>query len=210
MDDDVRVEDVGKRMESVIRAAIAANQLTVPFDLIVHSTGGLVAREWLSRFYPDGGNAPVKRVIMLAPANFGSRLASLGKSMIGRVIVGSRPYASELRQIVNENGSDGTVRCAAANLNAVGMTVDFSVDANNPEVRPWSWRSGQAQFPFAVLPDRDHSSIHEPLEASGAQDAISQRLGDLILAALACNTPEAYQVIYTAWQQTSEQTADLS
>ncbi len=126
------------------------------------------------------------------------------------MIFGSRPYASELRQIVNENGSDGTVHCAAANLNAVGMTVDFSVDANNPEVRPWSWRSGQAQFPFAVLPDRDHSSIHEPLEASGAQDAISQRLGDLILAALACNTPEAYQAIYTAWQQTSEQTADLS
>jgi len=79
MDDDVRVEDVGNRMESVIRAAMAANQLTVPFDLIVHSTGGLIAREWLSRFYPNGQNAPVKKVIMLAPANFGSRLASLGK-----------------------------------------------------------------------------------------------------------------------------------
>jgi pimeloyl-ACP methyl ester carboxylesterase len=263
MDDDVRVEDVGKRMESVIRAAIVANQLTVPFDLIVHSTGGLVAREWLSRFYPDGQNAPVKKVIMLAPANFGSRLASLGKSMIGRVIkgwnnwfqtgtqmliglelasayqwdlarrdlldpagngsgpyglgkiwpfviVGSRPYTSQLRQIVNEDGSDGTVRCAAANLNAVGMTVDFSVDINNPEVRPWSWRSGQAQFPFAVLPDRDHSSIHEPSQESGAQDAISQRLGDLILAALACDTAEGYQTLYTGWQQITEQTADLS
>src|SRR5947209_4305653 len=64
MDDDVRVEDVGKRMESVIRTAIATNQLTVPFDLIVHSTGGLVAREWLSRFYPDGQNAPAKRLLM--------------------------------------------------------------------------------------------------------------------------------------------------
>jgi len=263
MDDDVRVEDVGNRMESVIRAAITANQLTVPFDLIVHSTGGLVAREWLSRFYPDGQNAPVKKVIMLAPANFGSRLASLGKSMIGRVvkgwnnwfqtgtqmlvglelasayqwdlarrdlldpvangigpygldkiwpfvIVGSRPYTSQLRQIVNENGSDGTVRCAAANLNAVGMTVDFSVDANNPEVRLWSWRSGQAQFPFAVLPDRDHSSIHEPSTASGAQDAISQRLGELIVAALRCDTPDAYRAIYTDWQQISEETAGLS
>src|SRR5207245_2308666 len=88
MDDDVRVEDVGKRMESVIRAAISANKLTVPFDLIVHSTGGLVAREWLSRYYPDGAGAPIKRLIMLAPANFGSRLATLGKSMIGRVAKG--------------------------------------------------------------------------------------------------------------------------
>src|SRR4051794_8106953 len=84
MDDDVRVEDVGRRMEIVIREAIAANKLTVPFDLIVHSTGGLVAREWISRYYPDGTQCPARKVIMLAPANFGSRLASLGKSMIGR------------------------------------------------------------------------------------------------------------------------------
>lgn len=176
MDDDVRVEDVGKRMESVIRSAMETGKLTRPFDLIVHSTGGLVAREWIARYYPDGKNCPVKRLIMLAPANFGSRLASLGKSMIGRVakgwnnwfqtgkemllglelaspyqwdlarrdlldpsgvgegpygfgkvwpfvIVGSRPYSSGLRQIVNESGSDGTVRCAAANMNAVGLTI---------------------------------------------------------------------------------------
>lgn len=265
MDDDVRVEDVGKRMESVIRELIAANKLTVPFDLIVHSTGGLVAREWLSRYYPDGQGAPVKKLIMLAPANFGSRLASLGKSMIGRVvkgwnnwfqsgtqmliglelasayqwdlarrdlldpspsgqgtgpygfdkvwpfvIVGSRPYASGVRQIVNENGSDGTVRCAAANLNAVGLTVDFSADADNPEVRPWHSRSGEAQFPFAILPDRDHGSIHEPLEPSAAQDATSQKLGELILSALSCNTVDDYRNAYTAWGNIAEQTAQLS
>jgi hypothetical protein len=262
-DDDVRIEDVGKRMESVIRDAISANKLTVPFDLIVHSTGGLVAREWLSRYYPDGKGAPVKRLLMLAPANFGSRLASIGKSMIGRVakgwnnwfqtgtqmlvglelasayqwdlarrdlldpvgngigpygfdkvwpfvIVGSRPYASGLRQIVNENGSDGTVRPAAANLNAVGMTIDFSRNSASPEVRVWSARSGEAQFPFAVLPDRDHSAIHEPSTPSGARDVVSQRLGELIVAALGCDAPDAYQALYGRWQQISEETAGLS
>jgi len=265
MDDDVRVEDVGKRMEAVIRAAIAANELTVPFDLIVHSTGGLVAREWLSRYYPDGIGAPVKKLIMLAPANFGSRLAGLGKSMVGRVlkgwnnwfqsgtqmllglelaspyqwelacrdlldpsasgqgagpygldkvwpfvIVGSRPYVSQLRQIVNENGSDGTVRCAAANLNVVGLTVDFSSSADNPTVRQWRSRSNDAKFPFAVLPDRDHSAIHEPEEASGAQDTTSNKLGELILAALDCNTVDDYRNAYTAWNDIAEQTARLS
>jgi len=267
MDDDVRIEDVGKRMEAVIRAAIAANQLAAPFDLIVHSTGALAAREWLSRFYPDGKGpdgkaAPVKKLIMLAPANFGSRLATLGKSMIGRVakgwdtwfhtgkemliglelasayqwdlarrdlldpvgggigpygidkvwpfvIVGSRPYPSGLRQIINENGSDGTVRCAAANLNAVGMTVDFSSGADHPNVRPWSWRSGQVQFPFAVLPDRDHSLIHEPSKATTAQDATAQKLGELILSALNCATPDAYRATFTTWQDLSEWTASL-
>jgi hypothetical protein len=201
-------------------------------------------------------------LIMLAPANFGSRLAALGKSMIGRlakgwnnwfqsgeemllglelasayqwdlacrdlldpigngtgpygpdkiwpfVIVGTRPYPSGMRQIVNENGSDGTVRPAAANLNAVGLTVDFTTASDNPEVRPWASRSGGAEFPFAVLPDRDHSTIHEPLTASTAQGPISRRLGELILSALNCATPDAYRTAFTDWRDASEQTAAL-
>ena len=48
MDDDVRVADVGKRMGRLIDGMIAAGSLPNTFDLIVHSTGGLVAREWLT------------------------------------------------------------------------------------------------------------------------------------------------------------------
>ena len=225
LDDDVRVEDVAKRMHSVIQAALDAGKLTAPFDMVVHSTGALVAREWISRHFPDGAGAPVKRLIMLAPANFGSRLASLGKSMIGRIakgwnnwlqtgaemlsalelaspyqwdlarrdlldaqangtgpygrgkiwpftIIGTRPYPTGLRQIVNENGADGTVRAAAANLNAVGMTVDFSANPEDPQVTAWHQRS-DVQFPFAILPDRDHSSIHEPASPTEASAELS-------------------------------------
>src|SRR5215216_1533544 len=260
-DDDVRIEDVGKRMERVIRQAIQDGKLTVPFDLIVHSTGGLLAREWITRYYPDGKGCPVKRLIMLAPANFGSALASLGKSMIGRVakgwnnwfqtgtemlvglelasayqwdlarrdlldpvgnaegpygpdkvwpfvIVGSRGYDSRLRQIVNEHGADGAVRCAAANLNAVGITIDFATDPDKPGIRPWHWRSGRMQFPFAVLPDRDHSSIHEPAQASSAPQ-FTDRLGQVILQALACESSQQYGALHTAWQKVTASTAAL-
>lgn len=205
-DDDVRIEDVAARMEHVVTAHIEEGKLKLPFDMIVHSTGGLVAREWVSRFYFERGRAcPVRRLVMLAPANFGSRLASLGKSMIGRlakgwnnwfqtgaemlaglelassyqwrlarrdlfagegdatspygadkvmpfVITGSRGYPEGLRQIVNENGSDGTVRCCAANLNATGLTVDFSREGE-PEVRGWTPRGHNLEFPFLLLPD---------------------------------------------------------
>jgi pimeloyl-ACP methyl ester carboxylesterase len=86
LEDDVRVEDVAKMMEHVI------NQMHSPaakYDLIVHSTGGLVAREWISTFYKGRVNeCPVQRLIMLAPANFGSKLATLGQSMLGRVLKG--------------------------------------------------------------------------------------------------------------------------
>ena len=213
MADEVRIEDVAKRMHAVINGALSEGRLTKPFDLIVHSTGGLVAREWLSRYYPDGQGAPVKRLLMLAPANFGSKLASLGKSMLGRVlkgwdnwlqtgtemlealdlasayqwdlarrdlldaggggatpygtdrvwpfvIAGTRGYQDGLHEIVNENGSDGTVRPAAANLNAIGMTVDFS-QSGPPKVSGWRWRA-DTRFPFVVLPDRNHTAVHQP------------------------------------------------
>jgi len=261
MEDDVRVEDVGKRMEAVLRAAIESGDLEVPFDLVVHSTGGLVAREWIHRHYPDGG-CPAKRLIMLAPANFGSRLASLGKSMIGRVakgwnnwfqtgaqmlsglelasryqwdlarrdlldasgaasgpygegrvwpfvLTGSRPYADGLRQIVNENGSDGTVRVAAANLNAGGMTVDFSRNHRSPTVLPWHWRAGEARFPFAVLPDRDHGSIIRPAASTGVRGDAGGLLGRLLLEALACDSDARYAEIHRDWAALSEDTAEL-
>src|SRR5262249_10001909 len=88
LEDDVRVEDAAKRMEQVIRDKIAHDGLADSFDMIVHSTGALVARQWLSVHYPSGRNCPVRRLVMLAPANFGSKLATMGQSMLGRVVKG--------------------------------------------------------------------------------------------------------------------------
>ncbi len=61
------------------------------FDLniVIHSTGGLVVRHWIWRYYADRiDECPVKRIVMLAPANFGSPLAHRGKSFLGRLVKG--------------------------------------------------------------------------------------------------------------------------
>ncbi len=58
-------------------------------DVIVHSTGGLIIRDWLERRYgkhPE--TAPVKHLLMLAPANFGSPIAHMGQSGLGRIFAG--------------------------------------------------------------------------------------------------------------------------
>lgn len=56
-------------------------------DAIVHSTGGLVIRDWMSR--PSfAGKPPISNLVMLAPANFGSPLAHKGRSFLGRVFKG--------------------------------------------------------------------------------------------------------------------------
>jgi pimeloyl-ACP methyl ester carboxylesterase len=171
--DDVTLPDLGLAM----RRALEANRIAQTrhsFDVVVHSTGGLVVREYLRQICAGDENlTPIKRCVMLAPANFGSPLASLGKSMIGRifkgwnptsgnflqsgkrvlealelaspysfdlavqdlftpeynlfhpshtmatVLAGTVPYPDALKAAIHENGSDGTVRVATANLNAV-------------------------------------------------------------------------------------------
>lgn len=64
----------------------------VDLNVIVHSTGGLVIRHWIARYYlgasPRLDECPVRRIVMLAPANFGSPLAHRGKSFLGELFKG--------------------------------------------------------------------------------------------------------------------------
>ncbi|WP_457638871.1 esterase/lipase family protein [Persephonella sp.] len=61
----------------------------VDLNVIVHSTGGLVIRHFISEYYANRiEDCPVKKVVMLAPANFGSPLAHYGKSLLGMVFKG--------------------------------------------------------------------------------------------------------------------------
>lgn len=267
-DDDVRVEDVGKRMGEVIDEMTGKGELNASFDMIVHSTGSLVARAWLTDRYAHAPDlCPMKRLVMLAPANYGSKLAATGKSFLGRVvkgydnwfetgrsmlndlelsspfqwelvqrdilvrpgggttryygddrvwpfvIVGTHPYASALRQIVNEDGSDGTVRVCAANLNARGVTLDFRETEENKIVTPWETRL-DVEIPLAVLPTRTHGSIIDPdRDDPDNREDIAETpeekamLGNLILQALACADFRQYATIQAQWDQLTEATA---
>src|ERR1035437_2135961 len=255
MDDDVRISDVSKKMQSVVGNMWNDKQLNKQFDLIVHSTGGLVVRHWLSPYYlahPE--TVPVKRLVMLAPANYGSALASTGKSLLGRVvkgwnnwfstgtemlnglelgspfqwalaqqdmfaepldnrtlygpngvwpfvIVGTHGYETGMRAIVNEDGSDGTVRVAAANLNAEGVTLDFCTSNDEPIVTPWRKRAGDMRFPLAVLPNRTHGSVIDPSSKDIAAETSAEQKqdGDVILQALSCPDFAAYQKMRISW-----------
>ena len=88
MDDDVRFSDIVSALER------AWNEGQFPdaphsVDVVVHSTGGLVIRDWMvTRRRGANATNPVRRLLMLAPANFGSGLAHKGKSFLGRVVKG--------------------------------------------------------------------------------------------------------------------------
>lgn len=86
LNNDVTYKDIVTAMERAWRASsLPVTPHSV--NVIVHSTGALVARDWMTRYY-SAGTVPIKRLLMLAPANFGSPLAHKGRSFIGRAIKG--------------------------------------------------------------------------------------------------------------------------
>ncbi len=77
MRDAIRLFDRALRQERVIddRGNLGPSS---PFSIISHSFGAVVVRLWMELYYPRG-DCPVRHHLMLAPPNFGSRLASAGR-----------------------------------------------------------------------------------------------------------------------------------
>jgi len=87
--DEVRIPDIARAFRTAVdgelKSALAGNKR---FVCITHSTGGPVIRDWWQRFYGGvvgSGVCPMSHLLMLAPANFGSALAQLGKGRLSRL-----------------------------------------------------------------------------------------------------------------------------
>jgi len=88
LDDDIRMSDVVHGLTRAWRAAKLPDTAGAT-DVIVHSTGGLVIRDWIAtRYTGRKRKPPVRNLVMLAPANTGSPLAHKGRAFYGRVMKG--------------------------------------------------------------------------------------------------------------------------
>lgn len=85
--DEVRVTDLALGFENALREKLGSKlKEGHRIICITHSTGGPVVREWWNQFYlKKGRKCPMSHLIMLAPANFGSALAQLGKSRLSQI-----------------------------------------------------------------------------------------------------------------------------
>jgi len=87
-EDDVRMPDVVRAFDAALREQIPDNaDRSRRFSCVTHSTGGPVVREWVERYFGAAGlgGLPLDHLVMLAPANHGSALATLGKERVGRI-----------------------------------------------------------------------------------------------------------------------------
>jgi alpha-beta hydrolase superfamily lysophospholipase len=86
---EVTIKDLAEAFDHALRINTGIKP-DEPFDAIVHSTGMLVLRSWLTAY---GRHERVKHIIGLAPASFGSPLAHKGRSWIGSIFKGSRTWS---------------------------------------------------------------------------------------------------------------------
>src|SRR5688500_15130984 len=87
MDDQSQFSDFADKLDEDYEGRFAGERI----DIACHSTGSLVVRMWLDLHYRRQRAAnrpkprsPVKRLLMFAPANFGSDLAEMGQSFLGK------------------------------------------------------------------------------------------------------------------------------
>lgn len=258
MEDNVTFDDLADGLQTRLAALERNGTLRLdPFslDVIIHSTGGPVIRRWLHHYLRDVcrgdlARCPISRLIMLAPANFGSRLAAQGKSTLAKLFRGGLAHGfqtgrhileglelgspalwqmaendlfcgqsvypvseqgpwlfifsgtstyGELKGFVargaNEDGSDGTVRAAAAALNSVRLCADYT-RPEDPRVRAERPRS--ASVAFRLVEGVNHSQI-VPDGADATHPTFT-----LIAQCLGVRTRAEYETLASRFAQENE------
>lgn len=95
LSNEITIKDIAEGFDRALRerAGLSAHE---PFDAIVHSTGMLVIREWLTTY--AGRGERLKHLIGLAPATFGSPMAHKGRSWLGAIFKGGRELGPDFME----------------------------------------------------------------------------------------------------------------
>lgn len=247
LSNEITIKDIAEGFDRYLEKAGIGPDET--FDALVHSTGMLVIRSWLTTYPTRKGR--LKRLIALAPATFGSPLAKTGRSLLGSVfkgdwrlgpdfmeagdlvldglelgspftwdlahkdLFGTHAYFGEtdetpyvfifcgtaaypgLRKLVNQPGTDGTVRLAGCGLNVRKIKLDLTrngtVNAGagtGPVERIVFENWKNTNIPVTLIPDvdREQSVNHGTIVSNPPA-----MLKDLVRRALAVDSKESYE-----------------
>ena len=88
LNNEITVDDIAEGLDHALRERGLDKK---QFDAIVHSTGMLVIRSWLTaQNSSERRQGLLKHLIALAPATFGSPIAAKGRSLLGRIFKGNK------------------------------------------------------------------------------------------------------------------------
>src|ERR1035438_1651124 len=94
LNNEITIKDIAEGLDRAFRNHKVLGDDAQEFDAIVHSTGMLVLRSWLTNYGAAvGANkrlARLKHLIGLAPATWGSPQAHKGRTWLGALVKGNR------------------------------------------------------------------------------------------------------------------------
>ncbi|MEF3308758.1 hypothetical protein PV433_07540 [Paenibacillus sp. GYB004] len=132
---EVSIADIAEGFDRALRERIGLGG-DDEFDAIVHSTGMLVVRSWLSMY--ASRRSRLKHLIGLAPASFGSPLAHKGRSWLGGIFKGRKEFGPDFLEAGDrvldglELGSKFTWELAENDL--LGLTPCYGPNGDTPYV----------------------------------------------------------------------------
>lgn len=99
LNNEVTVDDIANGFQHALHSKGIDSK---PFDAVVHSTGMLVMRSWLTASNVDTSRRGLlKHLVALAPATFGSPIAAKGRSLLGRIFMGNRELGPDFLESGN-------------------------------------------------------------------------------------------------------------
>ena len=141
LNNEITIKDIAEGLDRAFRMHSALNSAQ-EFDAIVHSTGMLVVRSWLTNYGAAGGSndrlKKLKHLVGVAPATWGSPQAHKGRTWLGALVKGSKTPGPDFMNAGDEVldglelGSSFTWDLALSDL--VGPVPYYGKGADTPYV----------------------------------------------------------------------------
>jgi pimeloyl-ACP methyl ester carboxylesterase len=211
LSNEISIKDIAEGFDRALRYQAGLDK-DEDFDAIVHSTGMLVIRAWMTTYAKRRDR--LKHLVAFAPATWGSPLAHKGRSWLGSIFkgdknplspdffeagnevlsglelgsrftwdlahkdlfvddpfygpskktpyvfifCGNKPYTG-IRELVNEPGTDGTVRLAGCSLNSRKVVVDLTERADGKRRVAFAEWKGVSEIPVVLIEGLNHGTI---------------------------------------------------
>ncbi|MFQ5700537.1 MAG: esterase/lipase family protein [Acidobacteriota bacterium] len=151
LENDIEIRDIARALHRALQAELATDWAS-PFHIVTHSTGALVAKQWIARHYSGrfAARKPLRNIVFLAGPHFGSRLAHHGLSMLAQA-----RYRGETGRKV---------------LGALELGSSFAWRINEAWLDPATWRRKGIR-PFNLIGDRVERKFFESKIFPGAYEA---------------------------------------
>jgi hypothetical protein len=141
LNNEINIKDIAEGLDRALRNNTRLNQ-NQEFDAIVHSTGMLVIRSWLTNYGAAVGNNErlkrLKHLIGLAPATWGSPQAHKGRTWIGALVKGDKEPGPDFLNAGDEvlDGLELGSRFSwnLAHLDLLGQTPYYDAGPTTPYV----------------------------------------------------------------------------